>query len=88
MGPPDPQSRKTPPSNKKESPKIQKSSRIPYFPKVDAISPKVNAISPKVNAISPKPNVKYFKGIFEEFKVFEIFCWGVAVIGVSKISNV
>ena len=27
------------------------------------------------------------KGIFEEFKVFEIPCWGVTVTGVSKISK-
>ena len=59
MGPPDPQSPKTPRATKREIPKPQKSSRIPYFPKVNAISPKVNVISTKVNAISQKVNVKY-----------------------------
>ena len=51
------------------------------------MSPKVNVISPTLNVVSPKVNVKYFGGIFEEFKVFEISCWGVTVTGVSKISN-
>ena len=49
--------------------------------------PKSNVLSPKVNVLSRKVNVKYFWGIFEEFNVFEISCWGVTVTGVSKIPN-
>ena len=80
-GPPDPRSPKTPQQQKK---KFQKPRKPRLSPKVDARSPKVDARSPKVDARSPKVNVK---GIFEEFKVFEISCWGVTVTGVSKISN-
>ena len=75
---------KTPQQQKKKFPKNRKPR---LSPKVNVRSPKVNVCSPKVNARSPKVNVKYFLGIFEEFKVFEISCWGVTVTGVSKISN-
>ena len=71
-GPPDPRSPKIPPATKKK--KIQKTRK-------PRLSPKVNARSPKVNARSLKVNVKYFQGIFEELKVFEISCWGVTVTG-------
>ena len=84
-----------PPSNKKyisktlnlqESPEVNVISPKANVisPKANVISPKVNVIFPKVNFISPKVNVKYFLGIFEEFKIFEIFCLGVTVTGVSK----
>ena len=82
--PPDPQSPKTPQQQKK---KFQKTRKPRLSPKVNARSPKVNARSPKVNVRSPKVNVKYFLGIFEEFQVFEISCWGVTVTGVAKISK-
>ena len=78
-GPPDPQSPKNPSNKKLEN--LQES------PKVNLISPKVNVTSPKVNVISPKVNVKHFKGTLVEPKVFDIFCWGVTVAGVSKISK-
>ena len=65
-----------PPSNKKRNPKTR---RPRLSPKVNVISPKVNVISTKVNVLSPEVNVKHFKGIFEEFKVLEISCWGVTV---------
>ena len=72
--PTDPQN---PPSNKKQ---FQKPKNL----RESLISPKVNVISPKVNALSPKVNVKYFKGIFEEFKIFEIFFWGSRSQGLRK----
>ena len=65
-----------PPSNKKVG-KFQKSRK-------PRLSPKVNARSPKVNVHSPKVNVKYFEGIFEGFKVFEILVWGSRSQGFRK----
>ena len=82
MSPPDP--RGPTPCNKKRN---SKNPKTPIITKVNARTPKVNACTPKVNARSLKVNVKYFEGIFEEFKGFEISCWGVTVTGVSKISN-
>ena len=78
---------KPPEQQKKKFQKPQNLRESLISPNVNVISPKVNAISPKVNAMSPKVDIKYFLGIFEEFKVFEIFCRGVTVTGVSKISN-
>ena len=83
-GPPDPRGPKTPRQQKRNS---QKPENPRLSPKVNARSPKVNARSLKVNARSLKVNVKYFKGMFEEFLLFEFFCSGVTVTGVSKISN-
>ena len=67
--------------------KLKQNRKPRLSPKVNVLSPKVNVMSPKVNVLSPNVNVNYFQGIFEEFKVFEISCWGVMVTGVSKISN-
>ena len=36
----------------------------------------------------PQSKRKVFFGHFEEFIVFEIFCWGVTVTGASKISKI
>ena len=68
-GAPRPTESENPPATKK---KFQKTQKPRLSPKVNARSPKVNARSPKVNARSLKVNVKYFQGILEEFKVFEI----------------
>ena len=54
-----------PPQQQKRNFKNPKSSRIP----------KSKCYFPKSNVISPNVNVKYFWIIFEEFKVFENFCW-------------
>ena len=35
----------------------------------------------------PKSKPYVFFGNFDESRVFDIFCWGVTVTGVSKISN-
>ena len=53
--------------------------RLPpiFSPNVNVISPKVNPISPRVNAYLPKSKRQVFLGnVFEEFEVFETFCWG------------
>ena len=76
-GAPDPWSPKTPQQQKR---KFQKKTKTTIIPKSKRSFPKSKRSFPKVN-------VKYFKGILEEFKVFEISYWGVAVTGVSKISN-
>ena len=67
-----------PPRNKKE---IQKTPKTPLVPKSKRYFPKSKRYFPKAKRYFP---VKYFMGIFEAFKVFEIFCWGVTLTGVSK----
>ena len=79
-GAPRPTESPNPPATKKELQKIRK----------PRLSPKVNVRSPKVKARSPKvkkSTLSIPKGIFEEFKVFEISCWVVTVTGVWRISN-
>ena len=68
--------------------KIRVLASLDISAKVNVISPKVNVISPKVNVISPKRNkLSIFQEFLKNLKVFEIFCWGVTVTGVSKRSN-
>ena len=70
-----------PPNHNKKKSKTPKSSRIPrskrYFPKSKRDRSKSNVLSRTVN-------VRYFQGILEELKVFEIFCWGITVRGVRE----
>ena len=83
-GPADPQSPKAPPQQKgySQNPKIFENP-----PGVNLISPKVNLISPQLNLISQQKTLSIFREVLEEFKIFEIFCWGVTVKGVPKISS-
>ena len=80
MGPPRPTEPQNPPSNKKRNSENPKTFEKPLFTKSKRSFRKSKRSSPKVS-------FKYFWGIFEEFKVFEISCWGVTVTGVSKRSN-
>ena len=69
------------------APRPTESPNLPKQQKRYFRNPKSSIISPRVNVISPKVNVKYFSGILDEdFQVFEIFCWGFTVTGVSKIA--
>ena len=78
-----------PPSDKKKTfQKPRKPGLCPEVnvisPKVNVISPKVNVLSPKVNVLFPKVNVKYFKGIFDEFKVLKFLVGGSRSLGFRK----
>ena len=57
------------------------SPQTPPATKKKISKPKIFENLPKSNRTSPQVNVKYFEGIFEEFKVFEISCWRVTVTG-------
>ena len=52
------------------------------------LCPQSKRYLPKGKRYLPQSKREVLLGILEEFKAFEIFCWGVTVTGVSKISNV
>ena len=83
MGP-DPQRPKTPRTTKKDILKNPNLRESLVSPKVNVFSPKVNIISLKVNALTP---LSIFREFLKNFKVLEIFCGGVMVRGVSRISK-
>ena len=87
-GAPRPTESQTQPSNRK---KYQKSENLRECPKASLITPKVDVISTKSKRYFPKSKgylrkskLKYLKEILEEFKLFEISCWGVTVTGFQK----
>ena len=73
IGPPDPESQKTP---KPDKPKCQNSQLFAGIFKSNRHYPKVNLISPKVNHKFPQSKPQMFLGNFVKIVGFQNFVWG------------